>query len=68
MNKLDLIEKLKTEVNLNVAKAEDAPGPRHQGRSCSYLPQGHDNAGDGVSSAFPSGKQPGEKRLEFGYH
>jgi len=55
-------------IDLNVAKVEDAPDPRHQGRSCSYLPQGPDNTGDGVSSAFLSGKQHGEKRLKHGYH
>ena len=38
------------------SKVEDTPGPRHQGRSCSRLPQGLDNAGDGVSSAFLKGK------------
>jgi hypothetical protein len=45
----------------NVAKVEDAAGPRHQGRSCSLLPQGLDNAGDAVSSAFLKGKQHSKK-------
>ena len=63
-----LTEQIFSTIILNVAKVEDAPGPRHQGRSCSHLPQGLDNAGDGVSSAFPSGKQHGEKRFIIGYH
>jgi len=41
----------------NVAKVEDAAGPRHQDCSCSRLPQSLDNDGDAVSSAFPKGKQ-----------
>jgi len=48
-----------------VAKVEDAAGPRHQGCSCSRLPQSLDNAGDAVSSAFPEGKQYGEKNLSL---
>ncbi len=43
----------------NWAKVEDAPDPRHQGRSRSRLLRAFDNAGDGVSSAFPKGKQNG---------
>jgi hypothetical protein len=38
------------------AKVEDTSGQRHQGRSCSRLPQGFDNEGDGASSAFLKGK------------
>jgi len=45
----------------NVAKVEDTAGPRHQGRSCSRLPQRLDNAGDAVSSAFLKGKQHSKK-------
>jgi len=37
----------------------DAPYPRHQGRSRSRLLRALDNKGDGVSSAFPWGKQNG---------
>jgi hypothetical protein len=48
-----------------VAKVEDAAGPRHQGCSCSRLPQSLDNAGDAVSSDFPEGKQHGEKTLSL---
>jgi len=44
-------------INLNRAKVEDAPDPRRQGRSRSKLLRALDNKGDGVSSAFPSGKQ-----------
>jgi len=43
-------------LNPNVAKVEDAPAPRRKGWSCSILPRTLDNAGDGVSSAFPSGQ------------
>ena len=46
----------------------DTPGPRHQGRSCSRLPQGLDNAGDGVSSAFLEGKQYSKKSVFIGCH
>ena len=42
-----------------LSKVEDAPDPRHQGRSRSRLLQVLDNEGDGVSSAFPQGKQNG---------
>ena len=42
--------------NSAVAKVEDAPDPRHQGCSCSFLPQNPDNTGDGVLSAFPPGE------------
>jgi len=52
----------------NVAKVEDTAGPRHQGRSCSRLPQGLDNAGDGVSSAFLKGKQHSKKGVFIGRH
>ena len=45
------------EFYLNLAKVEDAPGPRLQGWSRNKLLQTLDNAGDGVSSAFPKGKQ-----------
>jgi len=48
------------------AKVEDAAGPRHQGCSCSRLPQSLDNAGDAVSSAFPKGKQHGVKHPIIG--
>jgi hypothetical protein len=37
----------------------DAPDLRHQGRSRSYLLQALDNEEDGVSTAFPTGKQNG---------
>jgi hypothetical protein len=50
-----------SKVNPNAAKVEDTAGPRHQGRSCSRLPQGLDNAGDAVSSAFLKGKQHSKK-------
>jgi len=40
------------EIIPSVAKVEDIAGPRHQGRSCNRLPQGLDNAGNAVSSAF----------------
>jgi len=63
-------------VNPIVAKVEDAAGPpaagstlrsdKHQGCSCSRLPQSLDNAGDAVSSAFPKGKQHGEKHPIIG--
>jgi hypothetical protein len=49
-----------------VAKVEDAAGSRHQGCSCSRLPQSLDNEGDAVSSAFPEGKQHGEKKPIIG--
>jgi len=52
----------------NVAKVEDSAGPRHQGRSCSRLPQGLDNAGDAVSSAFLKGKQHSKKGVFIGCH
>ena len=45
----------------DVAKVEDTAGPRHQGHSCSRLPQGLDNAGDVVSTAFLKGKQHRKK-------
>ncbi len=50
----------------NVAKVEDAPGPRRQGRSRSNLLLTLDNKGDGVLSAFPEGKQRGEKTTIIG--
>jgi hypothetical protein len=50
----------------NVAKVEDTAGPRHQGRSCSRLPQGLDNEGDAVSSAFLKGKQHSKKGVFIG--
>jgi len=46
-----------------VAKVEDTAGPRHQGCSCSRLPQGLDNEGDAVSSAFLKGKQHSKKNV-----
>ena len=52
----------------NVAKVEDTAGPRLQGRSCSSLPQGLDNAGDAVSSAFLKGKQHSKKGVFIGCH
>ena len=52
----------------NVEKVEDTAGPRHQGRSCSRLPQGLDNAGDAVSSAFLKGKQHSKKGVFIGCH
>jgi len=55
-------------LNPNVAKAEDTAGPRHQGRSCSRLPQGLDNAGDAVSSSFLKGKQHSKKGVFIGCH
>jgi hypothetical protein len=51
----------------NVAKIEDTAGPRHQGRSCSRLPQGFDNARDAVSSAFLKGKQHSKKSVFIGF-
>jgi hypothetical protein len=51
----------------NVAKVEDTAGPRHQGRSCSRLPQGFDNARDAVSSAFLKGKQHSKKGIFIGF-
>ena len=45
----------------NVAKVEDTAGPRHRGHNCSRLPQGLDNEGDVVSSAFLKGKQHSKK-------
>jgi hypothetical protein len=53
-------------MNPIIAKVEDAAGPKHQGCSCSRLPQSLDNAGDAVSSAFPEGKQHGEKNFIIG--
>jgi len=47
----------------NIAKVEDTAGLRHQGRSCSRLPQGLDNTGNAVSSAFLKGKQHSKKTL-----
>jgi len=44
-------------INPIAAKVEDTADPRHQGRSCSRLPQGLDNAGDVMSSAFLKGKR-----------
>ena len=55
-------------VHPNVAKVEDTADPRHQGRSCSHLPQGVDNAGDAVSSAFLKGKQHSKKVGFIGCH
>ena len=46
----------------------DTAGPRHQGHSCSRLPQGFDNAGDVVSSAFLKGKQHSKKGVFAGCH
>ncbi|PLX52527.1 MAG: hypothetical protein C0611_07920 [Desulfobacteraceae bacterium] len=40
---------------------------RHQGRSCSRLPQGFDNARDAVSSAFLKGKQHSKKGIFIGF-
>jgi hypothetical protein len=48
---------------LNWAKVEDATDLRHQGRSRSQLLRALDNKGDGVSSAFPEGKQNGDNLL-----
>ena len=39
-----------------LAKVEDASYTRHPGRSRSRLLRALDNEGDGVSSAFPTGK------------
>ena len=47
------------QLNPKWAKVEDAPDLRHQGRSRSRLLQALDNEEDGVSSAFPTGKQNG---------
>jgi len=52
-------------MNPNVAKVEDAAGPRHQGRSCRRIPQGLDNTGDAVSSAFLQGKQHSKKYFNW---
>jgi len=57
-----------TVLYLNVAKVEDVSDPRRQGWSRSHLLRTLENKGDGVSSAFPWGKQHGEKRYLFGYH
>jgi len=51
----------------NVAKVEDAPYTRHQGRSRSNLLQVLDNAADGVSSTFLKGKQSNLKIRFIGY-
>jgi len=51
-----LIWQIDCKVYPNVAKVEGAADPRHQGFSCSKLPQALDNAGDVVPSAFPQGK------------
>ena len=48
--------------NPNLAKVEDAPYSRHQGRSRSRLLQALDNEEDGVSLAFD---QLGEKFARF---
>jgi hypothetical protein len=53
-------------LSTNGAKVEDTAGPRHKGRSCSRLPQGLDNAGDAVSSAFLKGKQHSKKGVFIG--
>jgi len=53
-------------LNPNVAKVEDAPDPRRQGWSRSKLLRTLDNKGDGVLSAFPEGKQYGEKATIIG--
>ena len=45
--------------NPNLAKVEDAPYSRHQGRSRSRLLQALDNEKDKVSSAFLKVKQNG---------
>ena len=49
-----------------IAKVEDTAGLRHQGRSCSRLPQGLDNAGDAMSPAFLKGKQHSKKGVFIG--
>ena len=48
-------------INPDVAKVEDTSGPRHQGHGCSRLPQGLENLGDAVSSAFLKGKRHRKK-------
>jgi len=52
----------------NVVKVEDTADPRHQGRSCSRLPQGLDNVGGVVSSAFLEGKKHSKKSVFIGCH
>jgi hypothetical protein len=63
-----MLTMLKLQIILKVAKVEDTAGPRHQGRSCSRLPQGLDNEGDAVSSAFLKGKQHSKKAVFIGCH
>ncbi len=43
----------------NGAKVEDSPDPKQQEGCRSRLLRVFDNEGDGVSSAFPKGKQKG---------
>ena len=62
-----MLTMLKLQIILKVAKVEDTAGPRHQGRSCSRLPQGLDNEGDAVSSAFLKGKQHSKKGIFIGF-
>jgi len=58
-------------LNPNVSKVENAEGPRHQGRSPATqsginlrrLPQGLDNEGIAVLSAFLKGKQHSKKAV-----
>ncbi len=49
----DRIEKLQ----LYCAKAEVTRDARRLGRSCSRLPRARNKEGNGVTSAFPKGKQ-----------
>jgi len=51
-----------------ISKVEDSAGPRHQSCSCRRLPQGIDNAGDAVSSAFLKGKKHSKKGIFIGCH
>ena len=44
-------------VSLKAVNDEGAPCPRHQDRSGNHFPKVFDNAEDGVSMAFPRGKQ-----------
>ena len=68
MNEIITQEAITHSLYPNVAKVEDAAGPRHQGRSCSRLPQGLDNAGDAESSAFLKGKQHSKKGVFIGFN
>jgi len=50
-----LIPKPGDELNLDVAKAEEASDPRRPGRSCIGIPRALENEGDEASYGFPGG-------------